>query len=115
MASSLPHEGHTETGLHVVRKLLAHEDVTGLTVSDSDPFKAIVDRVQNANGEGRLGAFRAAIEGVPGEAEIIGLVLSGDPKADAPKPRRARVSSVAALPPEARPDPEVAAQTGAWL
>ena len=103
------------SGLYVLRRLLAGEDASGLIVSDSDPLKTIVERVRNANGEGPLGAFRSALEGVPGAEEIVARVLSGDPTADSPSPRRSRISTVPELPSPARPDASIAADAGSWI
>lgn len=102
------------SGLHVLRRLLANEDVDGLVVGDADPLKDVVERVRDANGEGRLGAFRAALDGVPGADELITLVLGGDPTTDPPR-HSPRSRDIPELPPDARPDPSIAANAGAWL
>lgn len=103
------------SGLHVVRRLLANEEVDGLVVGDADPFKQIVERVQAANGEGRLGAFRAELDGMPGADDLIALVLSGDPKAAPPPRPRALLAPIPELPPDAQPDPSIAADAGGWI
>jgi len=102
------------SGLHVLRLLLAHRPADHLVVSESDPLRSVIERVQHANGEGTRGALEDALKDVPGRDDLIALILSGDPDAPPAQPR-AKLWAAPELPVAAQPTREIAASAGEWM